>query len=905
MALCRRPVNEDFGWGDAVVDGIIPDQGTMDTDSLTHNHFDGTTQAPPDDRIKEVHGKRPHEHTTPGATSNRMKGTNDDDQWPHGQPPQVSPWTALVETLSRQERFAKWEQEMLASEPDDAYCGPRLTFPLTPDQVDSLGLHFANDPAVPLHDIYQCRILVEARALMASLPRVQRIHSQSKQHRKLIVVGDVHGQFSDLITIFTENGFPNTTGAQYLFNGDFVDRGPMGVEVIILLLAYKLLYPDSVHLNRGNHEAVSVNMRYGFGQEVLTKSASPHMLDLFGQVWDQLPLCAIVDEKAFVVHGGLFRMHGVAIADLEAAPRTECSLLCSPATDPAMVLLVDALWNDPQDALGISQGDRGEGTRMFGPDVTEDFLKRNGLELVIRSHQMPAGNRGYDIRHEGRLVTVFSASNYCGLQGNWGGLVVFHEPGQYTFKEFMAPRLEEVMERLQPRVLAKGLPRTPSRVFDIMEDDEEQAVEAQSHAVLCETLKELITKKHSELHVYYSCCPEASPGVITVMDWGLGLESVLQLDLNFEAHLEHLTKLTPEGHVDWQHFLTTYRSPADTEGLADGRPNDALKAAGVKEDATVAQDNGGVPEGTNGWPVLDMRNPFHVDGADGEDSGLHYLHYGPDDQPPPAPPAVLQAAEVVHATPSDWHSAVPEDLWRARLELAAKVAKLEADAAAQRESKMWLMQRITSLSEARERSLTEAQRTRDEQKQTAALLAQAQQGVVAAGRENDALRARIAELENGVTRLGNGTRDVDAQLLQQHRIYETAIDRNQEIEEEMWKLNEVHASSMLEMERLKTELMAAERAKAAECNAVQQQLQQAMAERDQQHTASLEEQRRAEAERDAVQQQQQQAMAERDQLQQVMAERDLRGISNMWRHRKSSAERKQSAMLYSSSCSKP
>ena len=105
---------------------------------------------------------------------------------------------------------------------------------------------------------------------------------------------------------------------------------------------------------------------------------------------------------------------------------------------------------------------------------------------------MPAGNRGYDIRHEGRLVTVFSASNYCGLQGNWGGLVVFHEPGQYTFKEFMAPRLEEVMERLQPRVLAKGLPRTPSRVFDIMEDDEEQAVEAQSHAVLCETLKGLL-----------------------------------------------------------------------------------------------------------------------------------------------------------------------------------------------------------------------------------------------------------------------------------------------------------------------------------------------------------------------------------------------------------------------------
>ena len=94
------------------------------------------------------------------------------------------------------------------------------------------------------------------------------LHLSPEPNNGLIIAGDLHGQLPDLLTIFVENGFPGPDGPQYLFNGDFVDRGKHGVEVATLLLCYKILYPDRVHLNRGNHESAAMNMTYGFVDEV-------------------------------------------------------------------------------------------------------------------------------------------------------------------------------------------------------------------------------------------------------------------------------------------------------------------------------------------------------------------------------------------------------------------------------------------------------------------------------------------------------------------------------------------------------------------------------------------------------------------------------------------------------------
>ena len=453
-------------------------------------------------------------------------------------------------------RAAEWEAALLNSKPDSDYQGPHLKFPLTHDQVDSLALHFAKKWRVPLHDSFQCKLLVEARALLASLPRVQPLHSKSGQHQKLIVVGDLHGQLADLLTIFIENGFPSPNGVQYLFNGDFVDRGKLGVEVMTLLLAYKVVYPDSVHLNRGNHETISMNMNYGFTEEILTKFDNAHMLDLVSQVWDLLPVCSVLDDKVFVIHGGLPRVTGATLAQLESVPRAELKI---PSSDPHMMMLVDALWSDPQPEPGQSFGVRGEGTSMFGPDITQAFLEANKLELVVRSHQVPSTNRGYEVLHNNMVITVFSASNYCGTQGNHAGLVVFDGPGNYRFKEFVAPDLAEVAHRLEPFVEQEMAPRTDTQVFELGAKLDEEQVELKAWMAICEKLQELITERHDDLKIYYAGCDQLPKGCISQEDWISGLAAALKLEIDFADYQESLVQLTEAGTVDWRKFLRDYQ----------------------------------------------------------------------------------------------------------------------------------------------------------------------------------------------------------------------------------------------------------------------------------------------------------------------------------------------------------
>ena len=103
------------------------------------------------------------------------------------------------------------------------------------------------------------------------------IEVDSGNHQKLIVVGDLHGQINDLLWILHIHGLPNPAGAQYLFNGDFVDRGEYGMEVLTLLCTMKCLWPNSVHLNRGNHETLNANIAYGFAPECIHKYSNEMM----------------------------------------------------------------------------------------------------------------------------------------------------------------------------------------------------------------------------------------------------------------------------------------------------------------------------------------------------------------------------------------------------------------------------------------------------------------------------------------------------------------------------------------------------------------------------------------------------------------------------------------------------
>lgn len=226
------------------------------------------------------------------------------------------------------------------------------------------------------------------------------------------VCGDTHGQYYDLLNIFKINGYPSKTNP-YLFNGDFVDRGSFSVEIVVSLLAWKLLYPNNFFMSRGNHESKNLNKMYGFEGEVRSKY-DDSIYELFCELFCSLPLCHVLNKKVFVTHGGLFSKDSVSLEDLRSIDRKR--------EPPESGLMCEVLWSDPCKENGRHPSKRGVGL-SFGPDVTKRFLEYNNLELVVRSHEVK--QEGYEVEADGKLITVFSAPNYCDQMGNKGALIKF------------------------------------------------------------------------------------------------------------------------------------------------------------------------------------------------------------------------------------------------------------------------------------------------------------------------------------------------------------------------------------------------------------------------------------------------------------------------------------------------
>lgn len=268
------------------------------------------------------------------------------------------------------------------------------------------------------------------------LPNITRVNVDGKA--KVNVIGDIHGQLPDLFYILDNAGFPSPSNI-YVFNGDFVDRGTSGIEVICVLLALHAAAPDCVILNRGNHEDHAICTVYGFQRECKEKY-DELTFGMFSEVFRYLPLVTIVNEALFIIHGGLFNDRSVRLADLEHIDRSDY-LPKPPVPYPQSAagldaagqrseylkqLQRDALWSDPEDRNGVGRSVRGAGVH-FGPDVTKEFLDNNGLKMVIRSHECV--RKGFEQPFSGPnaplLCTIFSASNYSGGDNDGAYLTFF------------------------------------------------------------------------------------------------------------------------------------------------------------------------------------------------------------------------------------------------------------------------------------------------------------------------------------------------------------------------------------------------------------------------------------------------------------------------------------------------
>jgi len=237
----------------------------------------------------------------------------------------------------------------------------------------------------------------------------------------LNICGDIHGQFYDLLQLFELGGYP--PDKNYLFLGDYVDRGRQSIETMCLLLAYKIKYPENFFLLRGNHECSSVNRIYGFYDEC-KRRYSIKLWKNFCDCFNCLPIAAIIDDTIFCCHGGL---------SPELVFVNEIKEIIRPTDVPEQGMLCDILWSDPnKDIIDDYFGENERGISVtFSKKYLQKFLSDNNLELLCRAHQVV--EEGYEFFANKKCVTVFSAPNYCGIFDNSGAMMVVDENLKCSF----------------------------------------------------------------------------------------------------------------------------------------------------------------------------------------------------------------------------------------------------------------------------------------------------------------------------------------------------------------------------------------------------------------------------------------------------------------------------------------
>eukprot|EP00511_Aplanochytrium_stocchinoi_P001186 CAMPEP_0204828916 /NCGR_PEP_ID=MMETSP1346-20131115/6872_1 /ASSEMBLY_ACC=CAM_ASM_000771 /TAXON_ID=215587 /ORGANISM="Aplanochytrium stocchinoi, Strain GSBS06" /LENGTH=311 /DNA_ID=CAMNT_0051958323 /DNA_START=428 /DNA_END=1363 /DNA_ORIENTATION=+ len=276
----------------------------------------------------------------------------------------------------------------------------------------------------PLKENEVKQLTERARDVLMAESNVQPVNAP------VTVCGDIHGQFHDLMELFRIGG--KSPDTNYLFMGDYVDRGYYSVETVTLLVCLKVRFKDRVYIIRGNHESRQITQVYGFYDECLRKYGNANVWRYFTDLFDYMPLTALINDEIFCLHGGLSPSIDT-LDDIHKLDRVQ--------EVPHEGAMCDLLWSDPDDRKSWGISPRGAGY-TFGEDISDAFKQRNGLRLIARAHQLVM--EGFNWCHDKNVVTIFSAPNYCYRCGNQAAILEVDEDLKYCFLQFEpAPRRGE------------------------------------------------------------------------------------------------------------------------------------------------------------------------------------------------------------------------------------------------------------------------------------------------------------------------------------------------------------------------------------------------------------------------------------------------------------------------------
>jgi len=409
--------------------------------------------------------------------------------------------------------------------------------------VDAMLRAFVNQ-RLPLHVSSFRRLIQLVKPILEKQPTVSFV----PKGRRVTVVGDLHGKLRDLETIIHRCGWPRENNV-LVFNGDFVDRGAHSVEVLSLLFALKVVWPDYVQLNRGNHEDLNIARANGFFAEVATKYGSSGLYLEICELFTLLPLCCVIEDAALVLHGGLPRDQTVTLSDINKIPRHTFSTTVTDmwwweGTDdldrlrrwrrsPRNVTIVeDLMWGDPHANLSdpsikgtlLPNFSRGGGS-SFGTECARLFLEREGLKGLIRSHQcVPEGYTTTDCGNGTRLYTVFSASGYDGTDNDGAVLRIPANRSRSPYPISYPAEDEEGLECQTKQYLVDQI--------------------CEHKGVLRDNLKRMAWARDSR-------------GLVSVEEWNAALQRTLNLHIDFRP-LRLELEGNSAGLVDVEAFLARY-----------------------------------------------------------------------------------------------------------------------------------------------------------------------------------------------------------------------------------------------------------------------------------------------------------------------------------------------------------